>query len=49
MAILTIRNQLPEAEKQNKIVNILENLYRQTNTKLKDDPRKTFIQPQVSD
>ena len=30
----TIRNRLSEAEKQNKIANILENLYRQTNTEL---------------
>ena len=38
----TIRNRLPEAEKQNKIVNILENLFRHTNTELKDDPKLNF-------
>jgi len=39
---LTIRNRLSKAEKQNKIVNILKNLYRRTNAELKDDPKLNF-------
>lgn len=38
----SIRNRLPEAFKNNKILNILENLYKQTSTEIKDNPTLNF-------